>query len=100
MSPPCACGCHLKVAVVGHFRKACRLRITAARGVCKPNVRSASAKRRDIKHNPDNNKKNSKKYSKKHNNKNNKKRQLALRAAKKKTLRAGSIHELIRGQRL
>jgi len=49
MSPPCACGCRLKDASVGHFRKDCRRRITAAGGVCKPNVRSASAKRRDIK---------------------------------------------------
>ena len=77
MSSPCACGCRLKVASVGHFRKDCRRRITAAGRVCKPNVRSASAKRRALKHAPNKNFKNNPKNNPKY----NKKRKLTLRAA-------------------
>jgi len=57
MPPSCACGCRLRVDWSGNLHKACRRRITAAGGVCKPNVRSAAAKRRGIKHNPNTNSK-------------------------------------------
>ena len=74
----CACGqCDDTVSRVGHYRKACRLRIEAEGGVCPRNVNSAATKRynlnlrpaRNLKNNPTNNSKNSKK------------RKLALRAA-------------------
>ena len=58
MPSSCACRCGRRVDCVGNFHKACRLRITVAGGVCKPNVRSAVAKRRHDKHNLANSAKN------------------------------------------
>ena len=61
MPASCACRCGRRVEGAGNFHKDCRLRITLAGGVCKPNVRRAADKRRQDKHNPVNNPKNSKK---------------------------------------
>ena len=78
----CACGeCDDKVSQVGHYRKACRLRIEAAGGVCPRNVTTAATKRYNLNirpaktliHNTLNNPKNNPVSSKK--------RKLALRAA-------------------
>ena len=94
----CACGeCDDKVSQVGHYRKACRLRIEAAGGVCPRNVNSAATKRynlnlrparnlknnpkNNLKNNPLNNPKNNPKTNAKNNPVNSKKRKLALRAA-------------------
>ena len=55
MPPSCACRCGRRVDGVGNHHKACRLRITLAGGVCKPNVRRASDKLRADKHNPKSN---------------------------------------------
>ena len=55
MAPRCACRCGQRVAASGHFHKSCRLRITAAGGVCKKNVHSAATKLRWKKKNTKNN---------------------------------------------
>ena len=55
--------------------------------MCKPNVRSAAVKRRDIKHNPNKNFKHNPKNNPLNNPKNNKKRKLALRAANLQAVR-------------
>ena len=78
----CACGCLVNVESTGHFRKDCCRRITAAGGVCPPNVRRAVKKRYDIKHNPTKNRNN----NPKNNPKTAKKIKLALRAANLKTV--------------
>jgi len=77
----CACACGSKVAEVGHYRKACRLRIEASGGYCARNVQSAAKKRLNLKHNPKNNPIRNPVNNPKNNPKNNKKKQLALRAA-------------------
>ena len=85
----CACGCLLNVETTGHFRKDCRRRITAAGGVCPPNVRSAAAKRNDATKNLKNNLKN--------NLKSNKKKKLPLRAANLRAVQDDpTIHQTLK----
>ena len=65
MAPRCACRCGQRVAASGHFHKSCRLRITAAGGVCKKNVYSARFKQQNQANNPKTNLKNNPISSKK-----------------------------------
>ena len=89
MPSPCACGCLVNVAAAGHYRQDCRRRITAAGGVCPPNVRSAAAKRNDATKNLKNNLKN--------NLKSNKKKKLALRAANLRAVQDDpTIHQTLK----
>ena len=101
MPSSCACGCLVNVGAPGHFRKDCRRRITAAGGVCPPNVRSAAAKRYNVKHRPTknlkNNPKNNLKNNIKNNPKSNKKKKLALRAANLQAVQDDpSIHQTLK----
>ena len=82
MPASCACRCGRRVECAGNFHKDCRLRITLAGGVCKPNVRRAADKRRQDKHNPVNNPKN----NPVNNPENSKKRKLALLAKNLQTV--------------